>query len=158
MKAASISEIKKELKNRSQSELMDLCLSLGKFKTDNKAYLTYLIFESSNEVEYINTVKTEITNLFTTVNTNSYFYIKKTVRKILKSTKTYIRYSKQKKTELELLIFFCQELKSLKPSYRNNTVLTNMYNRQLELIKKAVMSLHEDLQFDYVSEIEELEY
>ena len=45
----------------------------------------------------------------------------------------------------------------MKPSYKRNTVLTNTYNKQLELAEKAIAKLHEDLQYDYNLMIEALE-
>ena len=156
MKAASIKELKQELNIRSQSELMELCLHLSKFKKENKELLTYLLFEASDEAAYIENIKTEIKHEFTQINKKSYYYIKKSVRKILRSIKKYIRYSKKKETEVELLLYFCSELKKMSPSIYNNIPLSNLFIRQIGLIKKTVSSLHEDLQFDYGMELNEI--
>lgn len=156
MKAATVREIKKELSYRSPSELVDICLRLSKFKKENKELLTYLLYESSNEEAFIKGAKTEMIEQFEQINTSSYFYIKKSVRKILRRTKTYIRYSKKKETEVELLIFFCVTLKNMEPSMKNNVSLYNIYLRQIESIKKVISTLHEDLQYDYDVEMEQL--
>lgn len=157
MKAVSVITIKKELQHRSTEELMELCLRLSKFKKENKELLTYLLFESHDESGYIETVKQEINEQFETINTNSYFYIKKSVRKILRNIKKYARYSLKKETEVELLLHFCYTLKDFKPSIKNNVTLTNIYERQILNIKKIVTSLHEDLQYDYNLELDALE-
>ena len=157
MKTASVKELKNELTYRSQAELVELCLRLSKFKKENKELLTYLLFESSDEDAFIRGVKEEIDRDFALINTKSYFYIKKSVRKILRNTKKYIRYSKKKETEVELLLYFCEKLKEMQPSYKNNVSLDNIFNRQIVTIKKAIATLHEDLQFDYGLELEELE-
>lgn len=154
MKAVSVAEIRKELKHRHPEELMEFCLRLSKFKKENKELLTYLLFEAHDEAGYIAAVKTEIDAQFKTINTNSYFYIKKSVRKILRNTKTYARYSLKKETEVELLLHFCTMLQEFKPSIYQNTTLTAIYNRQILLIKKLVATLHDDLQFDYHRELE----
>ena len=83
------------------------------------------------------------------VNAKNYYFIKKGTRKILRRVKTYIRYSKIKETEIDLLIYFCQKIKDFTPSVEKSIVLTNMHNREVESIKKKVATLHEDLQFDY---------
>lgn len=158
MKAVSVVTIKKELQHRTSDELMQLCLRLSKFKKENKELLTYLLFEAHDESGYIDTVKAEIDAQFEMINTNSYFYIKKSVRKILRNIKKYARYSLKKETEAELLIYFCKQLKAFKPTIRNNTTLINIYNRQLTLVEKLVSGLHEDLQYDFGLEIEELGY
>lgn len=156
MKPATIIELKKELKYHSQEQLIEYCLSMARFKLESKELLTYLVFESENEAAYIQSVKEYTTNNFLEVNTLSYFYIKKSVRKILRQVKRFIRYSKKKETEAELLICFCKELGKMKPSYKRNTVLTNMYNKQLELAQRAIAKVHEDLQYDYNLMIEDL--
>ena len=157
MKPATITELKKELKYRSQEQLVDYCLAMARFKLESKELLTYLVFESENEATYIESVKSYITSSFQEVNTLSYHYIKKSVRKILRQVKRFIRYSKKKETEAELLIFFCKELGEMRPSYKRNTVLTNTYSKQLELAQKAIAKVHEDLQYDYNLMIEELD-
>ncbi|MCX7547743.1 hypothetical protein OS188_07250 [Xanthomarina sp. F1114] len=157
MKAVSVVTIKKELQHRSKEELMELCLRLSKFKKENKELLTYLLFESHDETGYIETVKQELDLQFESINTDSYFYIKKSVRKILRLIKKFSRYSLKKETEVELLLYFCNKLKDFSPSIKRNVTLTNIYDRQILRIKKIVTSLHEDLQYDYNLQLEELE-
>lgn len=156
MKAASLKEIKTELTHASHSELLELCLRLSKFKKENKELLTYLLFEASDEEGFIQTVQEEADVLFEQMNTNSYFYMKKTIRKILRMLKTNIRYSKKKETEVELLLYFCTRLKALRPSIRYSLVLKNLYRRELLAIEKKVGLLHEDLQYDYKETLETL--
>lgn len=156
MKAASVSEIKKELNSRSPKELLELCLRLSKFKKENKELLTYLLYESANEAAYIEGIKSEIDQAFLEINTKSYFYIKKSVRKILRNIKKYVRYSTKKETEVELLIYFCRELKNMSPSINNNVTLQNIFNRQISSIEKTLKSLHEDLQYDFGKELDAL--
>jgi len=157
MKAVTIKKIKDELSDKSASELMDICLHLSKFKKENKELLTYLLFESHDEESYILSVKERIDFLFEDINIKSFFYIRKSARKILTLTKKYIRYSKKKETEAELLIYYCKKLKDFSPSIRQSSRLLNVYQTQLKMIKKAVGTLHEDLQYDYKMEIEDLE-
>jgi len=157
MKAASVSNIKKELKHRSPEELLEVCLRLAKFKKENKELLTYLLFESDNEQAYIDHVKIEIDAQFEEINKSSYYYIKKSVRKILRNIKKHSRYSTKKETEVELLIYFCLILKNMKPSIKRDQTLYNIYLRQLEAIKKNIATLHEDLQYDYNLELEKLD-
>ena len=157
MKAVTIKKIKDELSDKSASELIDICLHLSKFKKENKELLTYLLFESHDEESYILSVKERIDFLFEDINIKSFFYIRKSARKILTLTKKYIRYSKKKETEAELLIYYCRKLKDFSPSIRQSSRLLNVYQTQLKMIKKAVGTLHEDLQYDYKMEIENLE-
>jgi len=149
MKAATVKELKTELNNCSQQELIQLCLRLSRFKKENKELLTYLLYEASDEDHYIQEVQQEITKEFGLINTSSYYYIKKSVRKIVRICKKYIRYSGKKETEVEILIHFCKELKKMRPSIKNNRVLSGIYDRQILSIKKIIPKLHEDLQYDY---------
>ncbi|MDN3723670.1 hypothetical protein QRD02_04700 [Aequorivita sp. SDUM287046] len=156
MKAASLKEIKTELNHRSSNDLLELCLRLSKFKKENKELLTYLLFESDNEEAFVQGIKRQMDVDFEAVNSKTFFYIKKSVRKILREVKKFIRYSQNKETEVTLLIYFCLKLKDFRPSIKRNTTLTNLYNRQIEFISKKIESLHEDLQYDLKLELEEL--
>lgn len=156
MKAASVKELKDELNHRSPQELLEICLRLSKFKKENKELLTYLLFESFDEAGYTEKVKQELEEQFDSINQTNIYYIKKSVRKILRTLKRYARYSSRKETEVELLLYFCQKLKSFSPFIRKDKVLNSLYDRQLLQIKKIILSLHEDLQYDYQMELQEL--
>jgi hypothetical protein len=156
MKAVSVKELSQELFNRSPKELRDLCLRLSRFKKENKELLTYLLFESSDEESYIKSVKKEIDLQFEQVNMKSYYFMKKGLRRILLNTRKYIRYSQNKKTEIDLLIYYCSKMKKFTPSIQKNKALANLYTRQIETIREKLSCLHEDLQYDYEVEINEL--
>jgi hypothetical protein len=156
MKAATVRELKLELSNRSSTELLELCLRLSKFKIENKELLTYLLYEASDEATYIHNIKSEIAAQFEQINRSSYYFIKKSTRKILRNTKKFIRYSRKKDTEVELLLYFCFELKKMRPSIENNVTLHNLFNRQILAIRKILPTLHEDLRYDYQMELNAL--
>ena len=157
MKAVTVKEISQELLNLTPKELRDLCLRLSRFKKENKELLTYLLFESSDEAAYIESVKKDIDEQFEKVNRKSYYFIKKNLRRILTSTRKFIRYSQNKKTEIELLIYYCSKLKQFTPSIQRNAALRNLYARQIAVIREKLGSLHEDLQYDYGLEVKALE-
>ncbi|GAB1405429.1 MAG: hypothetical protein PHX54_14125 [Lentimicrobiaceae bacterium] len=156
IKPASISTLRKELALLPAKELSVLCLRLAKYSKENKELLSYLIFDAENEEEFIKNVKLLIAAQFAEINTTHMFYIRKSIRKILKTVNKYIRYSGQKNTEVELLLFFCQTLKASGIRFQQTTSLANLYQNQVNKIKKALATLHEDLQFDYKQEVEKL--
>ena len=157
MKPATVKQLKDELKYLANDELVNLCLRLSRFKKENKELLSYLLFEASNEQEYIENIKMEVDEQFDLINTLSYFYIKKSVRKILRTIKKYIRYSLKKETEVELLLHFCNKLIEFKPTIFKNVTLSNLYYRQIAFTKKKISGLHEDLQYDYTLQLVDLE-
>ena len=156
MKAVRIKQLKDELSHRSSNDIKELCLHLARFKKENKELLTYLLFECQDEESFIQTLKQEVDIQFDAINTNSFFYIRKSIRKILSSIKKHIRYSKKKETEAELLLYFCKKMKTFKPSINRSTRLLNIFDTQVRMIKKAIEKLHEDLQYDYQLELDEL--
>jgi hypothetical protein len=157
MKAAGVRELKKELLFRSHKDLVDICLNMAKFKKDSKELLTYLLFEASNEQGYRDSIREEIQERFEEINTTSFYYIKKGIRKILRDVKKYIRYSKNKETEVELLLFVYKNMIDFSPSIRRSSVLRALLERELISTKKKIDRLHEDLQYDYGMEILEIE-
>lgn len=156
MKAVTLKELKEELTNYTPKELRDLCLRLARFKKENKELLTYLLFESSDEALYVVGVKKEIDAQFEEINKKSHYLIKKSFRKILRTIRKYARYSQKKETEVELLVYFCTKLNRFTPSIQKNAGLQKFYNRLIETIRKKVTLLHEDLQFDYGTELNSL--
>ena len=156
METASISIIKKELKNLPPEELQVIIARLAKYKKENKELLSYLLFEAYNEQTFIQSVKQEIDEQFLSLNRSSFYLAKKTIRKVLKTTNKYIRFSGIKETEIQLLIYFCQKLKESRLNYKSSRVIFNMYLNQIKRINKVLSMLHEDLQFDYREEVENL--
>jgi predicted nucleotide-binding protein (sugar kinase/HSP70/actin superfamily) len=154
MKAAPIKELKSALAEQNPLQLKAIILRLARFKKENKELLTYLLFASQDEEGYIKQIKEEITEQFAQISSYSFYIVKKQVRKILRQTKTAIRYSGKKETEVELLLHFISELKSMQPSYRRSSVLRNLFQRQVNGIEKILDGLHEDLQYDYQLELE----
>jgi len=157
MKAASLRELKSELMHAQKEDLLSLCLQLAKFKKENKELLTYLLFEANDQDSFVFAIQQEIDDQFEAINTKSYFYMKKTIRKVLKGVKTNIRYAKNKETEVVLLLYFCEKLQALRPSIQYNLLLRNLYYRELVSIEKKISALHEDLQHDFKIELEELQ-
>ena len=156
MKAVTINELKKELAGLSSRKILEICLRLAKYRKENKELLTYLLFESDDEKEYIKKIKSEIDLQFEGINKSNLYYIKKSLRKTLRITNKFIRYSGNKQTEVDLLIYFCRKFKELKIPVQKSIALSNLYQRQIQKIKKAAKTLHEDLQYDYEMELERL--
>ncbi len=158
MKAATINEIKQELSALPPYRLAELCLRLARYKNDNKELLTYLLFEASDETAYIQTVKNEIDSEFGGLPKPNLYLTKKSLRKILRSLAKYIRHTGSKQAEAELLIYFCLKIKESGIRIQASPVLVNLYRQQLKKIHAAISSFHEDLQYDYLKEIKQLEF
>ncbi len=156
MKAATVKELKTELTKYSQEDLVKICLRLSRFKKENKELLTYLLYESENEHHYIESVKRAIDAELEQVNRKRIYLMKKGIRKTQKMAKKYIRYSQKKETEVEILLYFCQQLNAFQPSIKRSKLLQNLYTRQIEYIQRTIKKLHEDLQYDYELELEKL--
>ncbi|MFN6379965.1 MAG: hypothetical protein ACK4WD_11860 [Flavobacteriales bacterium] len=156
METASVAQIKKELKSLSKEELLEHVLRIAKYKKENKELLSYLLFEAHDEQHYIEDVKEEIAVDFARILDVNTYLIKKSVRKILRNVNKKSKYSGIKTTEVELLIFFCEKMKERGFNSMKHMVLLNIYDRQLEKIRKLISGLHEDLQYDYHSMLDSL--
>jgi hypothetical protein len=156
MKAATIHELKLELSNIPAEQLADLCIRLAKFKKENKELLTYLLFEAFDEHAYIENIKTAMLEQFQEVNISNLYFVKKSLRKILRTLNKYIRYTGSAETEVKLLLFFCTTLKDSGIPIQKNPVIKNMYYNQLKKISKTIAGMHEDLQYEYTREMEQL--
>ncbi len=156
METSSLSQLKKELQTLPQPQLVETLIRLGKFKKENKELLHYLLFEAHDEQTYINNIKAEVELQFTEVNRTTVYFAKKTIRKILRGISKHIKYSGKPETAVELLIHFLKQFKQLPNRFYESTVMVNMYAAQLKKINKELGKLHEDIQYDYQREIDEL--
>ncbi len=157
MKTASVSEIKKELLHYSKEELLEVLNKLSKYNKENKELLHYLLFEADFEGNYIQKIKEDIEIEFSGLDARSWKTMKKSIQRILRTIKKHIKYSKQKETEIELLLYFCQNMRELNIRLDRNPVILNIYKRQLIAVNKALLTLHEDLQYDFKESLEEAE-
>lgn len=156
MKAASLADIKKELKERKPEELLAICLRLGRFKKENKELLTYLIFEARDEPSYIELLKGDINDMIDEINMSHVYYVKKGLQKIVRFLNKSLRYSGQKQTEVEVRLHFCRQVRESGIAIDRHTTINNLYHREIKRIEKALSSLHDDLQADYRYELEKL--
>lgn len=156
MQTSTLAQLKKELQTLPQPQLVELCVRLAKYKKENKELVHYLLFEATDEQAFIKQVKQEITEQFKEVNTSHVYYAKKTIRKILRGVNKHAKYSGIAQTNIELLIYFLQHMRKLEKLLYESNQLMNLYEAQLKKIHKELGKLHEDLQYDYQKELEDL--
>jgi predicted CopG family antitoxin len=154
MKTASVAELKKKLSDMPPKVLKELCLRLVKYKKENKELLTYLLFSADDEEGYIKEIKEEMDEAFEEINSANLYWAKKSIRKILRLATKYIKYSGNKQTEVEVLLYFCRKMLDSGIKFKASTTLLNLYERQIIKINKALSTLHEDLQYDYADELQ----
>ena len=157
MKAASVKEIKTSLETLSPHELIAIGLRLARFKKENKELLTYMLFEEQDEESYISSVKMEIDSSFEQLNIKSVYIAKKNIRKIIRITSRFIKYSGKESTEATLLIYVCKKIKSSGLDIKKSVALANIYSSLTKKIKNTIEVMHEDLQYDFNKELDSIE-
>ena len=115
--------------------------------------LGFLLFESGDINDYVANIKAETEDLFAEINMKSIYYIKKSVRRILRNVNKHIRFSMSKQVEVELLIHFCNCIITHSLPLDESVQLNNIYKAQVKKIEEALSSLHPDLQYDFKREL-----
>jgi hypothetical protein len=156
MKAASLKDIQTELEELPKQELMKLCLRLARFKKENKELLTYLLFEAFDEAAYISIIQKDVEEQFAAINSSNVYFVKKSLRKILRMITKFSRYTGSSVVEAQLLLHFCTRLKATGVMVHASPALENIWQNQVKKIRKVIATMHEDLQFDYLRELEPL--
>ena len=156
MKAASLSTIKTELKQRKPEELLDICLRLGRFKKENKELLTYLLFEAGDEQSYVKLLMLDVDDMMDEINMSHLYYVKKGLQKIVRSLNKSLRYSGNKQTEAEVRLYFCQQMRASGIQLDRHSVINNLFHREIKRVEKAIEKLHPDLQADFEHELDGL--
>lgn len=157
MKAAGLSDIKKELEFLEPKKLLELCIALAKYKKDNKEYLGFLLFEEHDKTQFVKEVKLEIDEHFELLKTQSnLYYVKKSLRKLLRIITKYTKYVDDKGLSAEMYIYFCSKLKHSGIPYYKSQMLVNLMEQQIKKINSLITTLHPDLQNDYLNDLEKI--
>lgn len=156
MKPHSIHEIQKELNTLEPKQVLDLCMRLAKHKKENKELLSYLLFDMNDEKEYLEKVKRQLDELFHEINRKTTYTTKKGLQKVVRHLNKFIKNSSKKESEIELRIYFCKKIKTARINLDSSKIISNLYYREIEKIKTAYLKLHEDLQYDFKEELENL--
>lgn len=154
MKAASVNDLKKELKELSPAQLVELCVQLAKYKKDNKELMAYLLFDAHNKQDYVLQIKQEMESQFAEIDHGANLYFsKKTIRKILRQTLKYCRYLGDPALAAELHIFFCRQLLDSGIPFTKSQTLINLYEQELKRIHTFISALHPDIRHDFDNEL-----
>jgi hypothetical protein len=143
-----LQDIKKEMQHLRPEQMTELFLRLARYKKENKELLAYLLFEADNEVTFIEKVKAEAGFMFSQLPVHSY-NAAKSMRKILRLLSKYTKFMGSKEAEIDLLLNFCTnyiQYGDRKSSYKP---LRLILIRQIIKIKTLIGKLHEDMQYDY---------
>ena len=157
MKAAAVKEIKSALESLPETELVELCLRLVKFKKENKELATYVLFDEGDEGAYVAGVNASLGELFSDVHPTNPFYAKKTLRKIVRTAARYSKYSHEPTTAVEVLLFVAARMRPVVAELKRSTAVENIYLGVIKKIKKLTSALHEDLQYDYLRQLAKIE-
>ena len=156
MKAAALSDIKNELIKLPPKRLVELCLRLARFKKENKELLAFLLFDAEDEQSYVESIKMEIDQAVEELNTTNWYFLKKGLRKILRSITKYSKFTNLKESEVEMLLHFVKKMYLMGIVHNRNKAINNLYETQVVKTTKLIDLLHEDLQFDYKIQLGEL--
>ncbi len=153
---ASQKIIKDELSTLTNKELQAIILRMTRFRKENKELLTYLLFDSKDEQEYVKLIKSEMETALSTVSSTNARISLKLIRRVLRNTRKAIKFSGKDETEVQLLLHYCNLLKSKNLPLTRIKALNAIWSRCILNIGKAITSLHEDLRYDYGKELKML--
>ncbi len=156
MKIPSLAAIKKELSQLNDQELKDLIIDLSKFNRENKAYLFFKLFEKENPNLFIEMVQEDLEIEFQKLHTKNFHTAKKSAQAIRRKLNKSLKLTKDSVAQIELIIYFCKSLKAYGYLSFAHPVIDNLYTIQVRKAKTILSKLHEDLQYDYDSILEEL--
>jgi hypothetical protein len=157
MKAATITQLKKELETYTHARLIEVLITTAKYKIENKELLSYVVFDADDPYSYVQDIKLEISTAFDEIHNASFYLALKRLRKILRTIQKYAKYMGDKEKEIELLTHFCEQMVQhgfLKHRYKSMVVI---FGRVLDKIEKLIPAIHDDLQYDYRNKLEAFE-
>lgn len=156
MKVASLAEIKKELQHLSEKELITLIADLSKFSTDNKLFLYFQLYGREQPDLFAEMVQEELVHQFHTANTQNSYFAKKSAQGIRRKLNKYLKFSKDKAVQVDLIVFFCEMLAEYGYLKHRHPVIENLYLMQVGKVERLLNNMHEDLQFDYQDKLKDI--
>ena len=160
MKAAKISELKKELAKLDHDELFDVCVRLAKFKVESKELLTYLLMKADNEIGYADELCDEIDASFNALSVdavrvrgNRGEFIRRRCAKLFAGWTNPCDSRVTKRLSCRCGSTFAGKIKEKRIRFGSCRVSANLYATQLKKIDKAIEKVHPDLQFDYNQQV-----
>lgn len=156
MKIATLAEIKKELQHLSHKELIGLISDLSKFSTDNKLFLYFQLYGRDHPGLFSVMVQEELVHEFRNGNTRNAHYAKKSAQAIRRKLNKFLKFTKDKPTQIDLISFFCEMLFEYGYLTYRHPVIENLYLLQVGKVERLLSQMHEDLRYDYRDKVMEL--
>lgn len=148
MHSASIDTIKTELKQLPPRQVLELLLRLARFKKENKELLTYILFESANESDYVEQVKKEIAEEMEEIDGLPGYQYKKQFRKIQRKINKPIKYMGNKSATAELYLHMVKMISEKKKTIYLATFLDKTVQQYIVKIEKLLPGIEDDLATD----------
>lgn len=148
MHSASIDTIKTELKQLPPRQVLELLLRLARFKKENKELLTYILFESANESDYVEQVKKEIAEEMEEIDGLPGYQYKKQFRKIQRKINKPIKYMGNKSATAELYLHMVKMISEKKKTIYLATFLEKTVQQYIVKIEKLLPGIEDDLATD----------
>jgi hypothetical protein len=140
-------ELRRELEQLAQQELVKLCLRIAKYKVENKELLGYLLVESDDPLFYAEKIKPELIAPFQEFSTT--YHLTKSIRKSTRLITKYYRFTGSRQGETELLLHLVEGFHShFRWEFRTQAFARILF-RSLKKADTNLLKLHEDLQADY---------
>jgi hypothetical protein len=156
MHSATIDTIKTELKQLPPREVLDLLLRLARFKKENKELLTYILFESANESEYVEQVKKEIAGEMLEIDGLPAYQYKKQFRKIQRKINKPIKYIGNKSATAELYLHMVRMISEKKKTISLATFLDKILQQYIIKIEKLLPGIEDDLAADMRKQLKQI--
>lgn len=156
MHSATIDTIKTELKQLPPKEVLDLLLRLARFKKENKELITYILFESANEHEYVEQVKKEISEEMAEIDGLPGYQYKKQFRKIQRKINKPIKYIGNKSATAELYLHMARMISEKKKTNYLAPFLEKTLQQYISKIEKLLPGIEDDLAADLRKQLKQV--
>lgn len=156
MHSATIDTIKTELKQLPPKQVLDLLLRLARFKKENKELLTYILFESANESEYVEQVKKEIAEEMLEIDGLPGYQYKKQFRKIQRKINKPVKYIGNKSATAELYLHMIRMISEKKKTTYLAAFLEKIVQQYTVKIEKLLPGIEDDLAADIRKQLKQI--
>jgi hypothetical protein len=151
-----IHEIRVKTNELSVESMHRLLTRLMRFKRENKELVAFELFVRDEPEAWFADIRKECHATLDDMNTSHPYFMKKTLRKLIRTVKTYARYAGDPAIEAELLCILLEAFHQRRLHEHTADKIQKIVTDTQVRLQKIIAKLHDDLQYDFIRRLANL--
>ena len=151
-----IHELRVKTNDLSVESLHRLLTRLMRFKRENKELVAFELFIRAEPENWFADIREECNVTLNEMNTSHPYFMRKTMRKLIRTLKTYARYAGDPAIEAELLCILLEAFHQKHLHEHTAEKIRKIVTDTQVRLQKMISKLHDDLQYDFIRRLADI--